>query len=73
MSVAGVIHQTKEYVDVPNGSPRARFTNKCLLLDRTRSESSSIIGKIREGNFMALNDDIEAQAARYRMGRLGDS
>lgn len=68
MTLAGVIHLTKDYTRAASGEPFARYTPRCLLVDRHNPISSGIIGKIRDGNFMALNDDIAFQASRRVRG-----
>lgn len=68
MTLAGVIHLTKDFGVDTNGNPIARYTPQSLLLDRNDPMSTGIIGKIRDGNFMGLNDDIAIQATRRVRG-----
>ncbi len=67
-SVAGIVHLTKEYVRAPAGQAVARYVPRCLMLDRTDATCLGAIGKIRDGNFVGLNDDIDLQAARRARG-----
>jgi len=64
LSVAGVLHLTKEYVLDSSGNSIARYTPRCLILDRTDPQCFAPLGKIRDGNFVALKDDIASQASR---------
>ena len=64
MTLAGIIHLTKDYTTSPTGQPVPRYTPRCLLLDRNDPGCTSVIGKIRDGHFMSLGDDITAQALR---------
>ena len=68
MTLAGVIHLTKDFGVDTNGNPIARYTPQSLLMDRNDPMSTGIIGKIRDGNFMGLNDDIAIQATRRVRG-----
>ncbi len=68
MTLAGVIHLSKDYTSSPAGQPVPRYTPRCLLLDRDDPGCSSIIGKIKDGNYMGLNDDIAFQASRRIRG-----
>lgn len=68
MTLAGVIHLTKDYTRTASGEPVARYTPRCLLVDRHHPTSTAIIGKIRDGNFTGLNDDIAFQASRRVRG-----
>lgn len=68
MTLAGVIHLTKEYTRTATNESVARYTPRCLLVDRHNPASSGIIGKIRDGNFIGLNDDIAFQASRRVRG-----
>ncbi len=68
MSVAGIVHLTKEYVPVPGGQAIARYVPRSLVLDRNDPNCIGTIGKIRDGNFVGLNDDIDSQAARRFRG-----
>lgn len=64
MTLAGVIHLTKDFVPNAGGQSVARYTPRSLLIDRTDPSCSGVIGKIKDGNFMGLNDDITFQASR---------
>lgn len=69
LSVAGIIHLTKEYVGTEAGAPITRYTPQCLILDRSDPSCLGTIGKIRDGKFMDLGDDITAQAIRRFHGQ----
>jgi len=65
MSVAGVVHLTKSFVTDTAGRHSPRYRSDCLLLDRNDQACLGAMGKIREGNFAALRDDIQMQAATF--------
>ncbi|TFL14079.1 hypothetical protein CSC67_07895 [Pusillimonas caeni] len=65
MSIAGIVHLTKTYVTDSSDRHIPRFSSDCLVLDRDDQSCLGAIGKIREGNFAALQDDIQMQKARY--------
>lgn len=64
LSIAGIVHLTKEYGLNAQGVPSPRFIPRCLILDRTDPGCLGAFGKIRDGNFIGLNDDISFQATR---------
>lgn len=64
LSIAGIVHLTKEYVNDSHGQPVPRYIPRCLILDRSDVHSMGALGKIRDGNFVGLNDDIAFQASR---------
>lgn len=65
LSIAGVLHLTKEYATTPTGEYVPRFIARCLILDRNDPKCMGALGKIRDGNFIGLNDDISFQAALH--------
>ena len=69
MTLSGVIHLSKDFVPNADGHAVARYTPRSLLIDRKDPSCSGVIGKIKDGNFMALNDDITFQASRRFRGR----
>lgn len=64
MSICAVVHLSKQFSRASDGSTITRFVPRCLILDRTDPSCTAIIGKIRDGNFIGLNDDIAFQATR---------
>ncbi|AEC18864.1 type IV B pilus protein [Pusillimonas sp. T7-7] len=68
MSVAGIIHLTKQYVPIPDQDPEARYQSRSLILDHSDPACTGAIGKIRQGNFVGLGDEITQQAARDLSG-----
>lgn len=68
MTVACVVHLTKHYVNAPDGTPVPTFVPRALILDRADPLCAGALGKIRDGNFTGLADDIAMQASRRIRG-----
>lgn len=69
LTITGVVHMTKEFTRSVDGRAAPRFVSRCLMIDRSDRASTGIIGKIRDGNFIGLGDDIESQTARQMSRR----
>lgn len=71
LSISGIAHLSKEYRRSHDGQVTARYISRNLVIDRANPESFSIMGKIRDGDFTGLNDEIDRQAARRSVGAWG--
>lgn len=68
LSISAIVHLSKEYRRSRDGQVTTRYVSRSLVIDRANPESFSIMGKIREGDFTGLNDEIDRQASRRSVG-----